>query len=122
MLREMLADHAGEGQAQIGINVDLAYGHGRGLAQHGFRHALRAVHLAAVLVDHGNILGDDAGSAVQHDGEAGQPAADILQDVKAQLGLAFELERAVAGADGNRQAVAAGLGDKLFHILGAGIA
>ena len=35
-------------------------------------HAHGAGHLAAVLVDHLHILRHDGGSAVQHDGEAGQ--------------------------------------------------
>ena len=70
---------------------------------------------------------------MQHDGEAGQALADLLQHVEAQgrrhqdallidgalLGL--ELIRAVAGADGNSQGVAAGLGYELLNLLGTGV-
>jgi len=70
---------------------------------------------------------------VQHDGEAGQALADLFQHVEAQgrrhqnallvdgalLGL--ELIRTVAGADGDGQRVAAGLGHELLHLLGTGI-
>ena len=42
---------------------------------------------------------------MEHDGEAGQAAAHLLQDVEAQLGLGagLELKGAVAGADGDGQ-------------------
>ena len=35
--------------------------------------------------------------------------------------LGLELIRAVAGADGDGQRVAAGLGDELLHLLGTGV-
>ena len=59
---------------------------------------------------------------MQHDGEAGQTLGDLLQNVKAQLGLSLELEGAVAGADRDGQAVAPGAGGKLLDLFGAGVA
>ena len=63
------------------------------------------------------------GRAVQHDREAGQAAGDLLQHVEAQLGLraGLELIRAVAGADGDGQRVAAGAADELLDLLGVGV-
>ena len=122
MLGQVLADLAGEGQAQVAVNVDLADGHAGSLAQHFLGHALRAGHVAAVLVDHVHIAGDDAAGAMQHDGEAGQALGDFLQNVEAQMRLALKLEGAVAGADGDGQAVAAGTGGELLDLFGAGVA
>ena len=42
VLRHELADGAGHGQTQVGVNVDLADSHGRSLTQHLLRHALCA--------------------------------------------------------------------------------
>ena len=70
---------------------------------------------------------------MQNDREAGQTAGDLFEDVEAQgrrnentvsiagalLGL--ELVSAVAGADGDGQRVAAGLGDELLDLFGAGV-
>ena len=48
---------------------------------------MSAGHVAAVLVDHLHILGDDGGGAVQHDGEARQTFGYLFKNVKAELGL-----------------------------------
>ena len=81
MLRELLADHAGHRQTQIGIHVDLADGHGRGLTQHLLRHALRARNVAAILVNHLHILRHDGGRAVEHeqDGSLATYAAKVTK-------------------------------------------
>ena len=133
MLVEELTDGAGHGQTQVGVDVDLADGQAGGLTQLLLRYADGVGHLAAVLVDHLHIVLRDGGRAVQHDGEAGQTLADLLQHVEAQgrrhqnallvagALLRLELIGAVAGADGDGQRVAAGLGDKLLHLLGAGV-
>ena len=70
---------------------------------------------------------------MEHDGEAGQALGDLFQHVEAQgrrdqdalliagaLG-GGKLIGAVAGADGDGQRVAAGLGDELLHLLGMGV-
>ena len=60
---------------------------------------------------------------MQHDGEVGQTLFDLLQDVEAELrlGAGLELIGAVAGSDGDRQAVHAGAGDKVQHLVGIGV-
>ena len=70
---------------------------------------------------------------MQNDGEAGQTAGDLFQNVEAQgrrnqnaLLVAGalcggELVSAVAGADGDGQRIAAGLGYELFYFLGTGV-
>ena len=112
MFIEEGAHGAGHGKAQVGVDVDLADGELCGLAQLILGHADSVGHLAAVLVDHLDILLRDGGGAVQHDGEAGQSLGDFLQHVEAQRGrnedallvygalLGLELESAVARADG----------------------
>ena len=134
MLHKVLADGGGHGQAQIGVDVDLAHGQLGGVAQFVLGDADGVGHLAAVLVDHlHEVLGHGRG-AVEHDGEAGQALGDLLQHVEAQgrgnqdallvagALVGGELIGAVAGADGDGQRVAAGLGDELLHLFGAGVA
>ena len=70
---------------------------------------------------------------MEHDGEAGQTLDDLVQDIEAQgrgnqLALLIagalvggKLIGAVGGADGDSQRVAAGLGDELLYLLGAGV-
>ena len=90
-------------------------------------------HLAAVFVDHlYEILGYGRGS-VQNDREAGEALGDFFEDVKAEgrgnedaLLVAGalsggELVGAVAGADGDGEGVYAGLGNKLFNLIGTGV-
>ncbi len=134
VLREILADGAGHGKPKVGVDVDLAHRQRGGLAKLLLGDAHRVGHLAAVFVDHLHELLGHGGRAVEHDGEAGKTAGDLLQDVKPQgrrhenallvagtLG-GGELVSAVAGADGDGQGVAPGLLDELLHLLGAGVA
>ena len=118
----MLTDGGGHGQTQVAINIDLADGHFGGVAQHFLGDADGIGHLAAEAVDGLDIRLDDGGSTVQHDGEAGQAVADLLQDIKAQLGLlaGLELIGAVAGADGDGQGIHPGAGNKFLHLGGIG--
>ena len=60
---------------------------------------------------------------MEHDGEPRQAAAHLFQNVEAQLGLGtgLELKGAVAGADGDGQAVHAGGPDELLHLVGVGV-
>ena len=51
MLDQVLADHGGEGDAQVAVDVDLADGHGSSLAQLFFGNANGVGHFAAVFVD-----------------------------------------------------------------------
>ena len=64
-------------------------------------HALGAAQLAARGVDAGDLfLGHRAG-AVHHQRETGQPLLDFGHHVEVEALRAAELERAVAGADGD---------------------
>ena len=133
MIIHELTDGSGHGQTQIGVDVDLADGQAGGLTQLLLRHADGVGHLAAVVVDHLHIVLRDGGRTVQHDGEAGQTLADLLQHIETQgrrhqnallvagALLRLELIGAVAGADGDGQRVAAGLGDELLHLLRTGV-
>ena len=60
---------------------------------------------------------------MQHDREAGQPSADLLENVEAELRLlaGLKLVRAVAGADGDGQRVDAGLGHELLDLRRVGV-
>ena len=64
MLVEELSDGARHGQAQIRVDIDLAYGHAGGLAELVLRHANGTRHIAAILVDHLHILLGHGGRAV----------------------------------------------------------
>ena len=70
---------------------------------------------------------------MQNDREAGQTLRNIFQNVKAQgrrlqdavlvagALFGFELVGAVAGADGNREGIAAGAFHEFLHVLGTGV-
>ena len=131
VLREVLAHSRGHRETGVGVDVDLAHRALRGLAQLLFRNADRIGKLAAVLVDRVDAVLRDRARAVQHDREAGKLLLVRLEDVErqrrrdelARLGIARalrggELVRAVRGADGDRERVAARLGRELDHFLG----
>ena len=133
MLVEVLTNSAGQCQTQVGVNVDLADRQSCSLTQLLFGNTDGVGHLAAVGVDHGNIVLGNGGRTVQNDGEAGQTLGDFFQNVEAQSGgnqnallvdgalLGGELVSAVGGADGDSQGVTAGTGDELFDFLGTGV-
>jgi len=130
---EELADGAGHGQTQIGVNVDLADSHGSGLAQLLGRNTDSVRHVAAVLVDHLHVLLRNGRRTVQNDGESRQTLGDVLQNVETQRRrnqnallvagalLRLELISTVAGTDSNGQRVATGLGDELLDFLRASV-
>ena len=84
MLLHKLTDGARHGQAQVGVNVDLADGQLCGLPQLILRYADGVGHFAAMLVNHLDILLRDRRRTVQHNGEAGKALGYLLQNVKAQ--------------------------------------
>ncbi len=84
--KQMLAQRSGESKTEIGIDIDLADGHGSCLTQHILRYTLGAGHIATVGVDGGYIGLIHGRSAVQHNGETGQAAGHFLQDIEAELG------------------------------------
>ena len=117
---EVFADCAGDGESEVGVDVDLAHCHGSGFTEHIFGDALSAGHAAAVLVDLCDEFLRDGRRTVQDDGESGQAFADFFEDVETQLRLAFELVCAVRSADCDCQRIDAGLADKFFDLVGIG--
>ena len=120
VLRKVLSDGCREGDAEVGIDVDLADGEFCCLSQFRFGDADGVGHGTAEFVDDGDLVLRDGGSAVQHDGEAGKAAADLFEDVDAQLGIltGLELISAVRGADGDGERVDARACGEFFHFVG----
>ena len=121
MFHQILADGGGHGQTDVGIHIDLAYAHAGSLAQHVFRHAAGAAHLAAELVAGFHEFLGHAGGAVQHQRIAGQAFADLFQAFEVQLGFALELVGTMAGADGHGQGVAARALHEVHGLVGVGV-
>lgn len=69
------SDSACHGKADIGVDIDLAYGHGGSFAEHIFRYAFGTKHLAAVLIAFFHKFRNDGGSAVEYDGVVRQKSA-----------------------------------------------
>ena len=87
MIVEVFADGTGQCQTHIRVDIDLADSHAGRLAKLFLGNTDGIRHIAAVLVDHLNILRSHRGSAVQNNGETRQTAGDLLQNIKAELGL-----------------------------------
>ena len=117
MLLEVLADARRHGEAQVGVDVDLADCRLRRFSQLILGNAYGVGEIAVVVVDDLDVLGNDGRGAVQYDGEARQTLFDFREDVEAQFGryehalgvlralFGLELEGAVARADGDREGV-----------------
>src|SRR5690606_17777879 len=73
-----LAHRAGHGQADVGVDVDLAHAVLDGFLDLGHRHAVGFLHLAAVLVDEGQQLLRHAGGAVHDQVRVGNARVDLL--------------------------------------------
>src|SRR5271157_2444684 len=101
---EDLADGAGDGQAVVGIDVDLAHAVLDAELDLLDRHAPGGLQLAAVLVDDVLQMLGHAGGAVHHQVNVGQFVVDLNEPPHFERlagGLAAELVSAVAGADGD---------------------
>ena len=123
VLRQEFARRSGHGQADVGIDVDLAHTVLDGFLNFLDRHAVSLFHLAAVLVDDGQQFGRHAGGAMHHQMGVGDAAVYLFdarnrQDVAG--GLAAEFVGAVAGADGNGQRVELRGLDEHRRLLGVG--
>ena len=120
----MLADGSGHGNTNIGVYIDFADSHGSSLTQHILRNTNSVGHLTAVLVDHLDVVLVNGGRTVQYDGEAGQTALHLFQNVKTQLRLlaGLKLVGAVAGADGDGQGVHTGAVYEILNLFRAGVA
>ena len=83
MLVEELADGAGHGKTQVGVDVDLADGQLGCMTELLFGNTNSVGHLAAVFVDHLHILLGHRGGTVKNNGEAGQALDYLVQDIEA---------------------------------------
>ena len=122
VFEEMFTDRRGASDAEVGVDVDLADGHGSRFAEHFFGDADSVGHFAAVLVDDGDAVLRNGRSAVQDDRETGQAFADFFEDIEAQLRFlaGFEFISAVAGADGDGEGIAAGFLGEFADLVGLG--
>ena len=94
-LVEELTDGTGHGKTQVGVDVDLADGKLRGLAQLLFGNAHGIRHVAAVLVDHLHVVLRNGRGTVQNDGEVGKTLLDFLEDVETQEDMFHHMEKAM---------------------------
>ena len=130
ILGEVLADCSRHRETGVGVDVDLAHGALRSLAELGLRNADSVRKLAAELVDRLDLVLRNAGRSVKHDREARKLLLDSLEDVESERRrnelagllvdralLTRELVRAVAGADGDGEGVASGLLGELDHLF-----
>ena len=134
VLREILADGRGHRKARVAVDVDLADRALCRFAELFFGNADRVRELAAVLVDRVDFVLRDGGRTVEDDREAGELLFDRVQNVERQrrrnelaglrvAGALFggELVRAVAGADGNCERIAAGARCEVDDLFGLGV-
>ena len=133
LIVEELTDGAGHSQTQVGVDVDLTYAQSGSLTQLLLGNADGVGHLAAVGVNHSNIVLRNRGRAVQNDGETGQTLGNLFQHVETQgrgnqdavlvygALLGSELVSAVGGADGDRQGVTTGAGNEFLNLFGTGV-
>jgi len=120
---KVLADSSGHSKTTIRVDVDLANGALDSLADLVLGDADSVLDLSTVLVDGGNMLLRDRRRAVENDGEARDADLDLVEDVKAEVGLGArrELDNTVAGADGDGKTVNTSALDKVLHLVGAGV-
>lgn len=120
VFKEMFTDGSGAGDAEIGVDVDLADSHGSCFAEHFFGNTDRVGHFTAELVDDRNAILRNGRCAVQDDRETGQAFADFFEDVEAQLRFlaGFEFISAVACPDCDRKGIAPGFFDKFANFVG----
>ena len=134
VLVEVLADGGGHGETAVGVDVDLA-----DCALGGFTELLLGDtygigEFATVGVDGVNLVLGDAAGTVEYDGEAGELLFDLVQDVESEgrrnelaglrvAGALFgsELVSAVAGTDGDGEAVATAAGAEIDYLFGLGV-
>ena len=130
ILSEVLADRSRHRETRVGVDVDLAHGALRSLAELGLRNADGIRKLAAELVDRLDFVLRNAGRSVKDDREARKLLLDGLEDVESERRrnelagllvnralLTRELIRAVAGADGDGERIATGLLGELDHLF-----
>ena len=123
VLGEDAADGAGHDDTAIGVDVDLADSRLGSLTELLLWDADSSWHVAAVLVDHGDVLLWDGGGAVENDWEAWKLLFDLVKDVKADLSLVawWELVCTMGGTDGDSKGVNTSALDEVFDFLWASV-
>src|SRR5215207_1590258 len=120
VLGEGLADRAGGGQPEVGVDIDLPHAVLYPLLDLMHRHAPRRPDLTAVPVDEVDELLRDARGAVHDEVGRRQPLVDLLDDVHRQdlpVRLLGELVRPVARPDGDCQGVHPRALDELDRLI-----
>ena len=116
LVAEELAVNAGPNEAAVGVDVDLGdaeFGGGQvfvDVNSHG------AGDGAAGGIDAGDFVLRDGAGAVHNEREAVHAGLDLLEDIEVERLFTLELERAVGGADGAGEGVAAGLFYEFFGL------
>lgn len=123
VLGEDTADGAGHDNPAVRVDVDLADSGLAGLPKLGLRDTDGVWHLAAILVDKGDIVSRDGGRAVENDWEAWELLLDLVEDVEPDLwlGARWELVSTVGCADGDGEGVDTSLGDEVLDLLWLGV-
>ena len=102
---QMFADGSGHCQTQVGIDIDFANAKGACFQKHVFGNALRTVQLATVFVTFLYEGGDNGGSTMENQREAGEQVGNFFQTSEVQFRFAFEGEgpfvTELFDADGN---------------------
>ena len=134
VLVEVLADGGGHGETAVGVDVDLADGALGGFAELLLGDTYGIGEFATVGVDGVNLVLGYAAGTVEYDGETGELLFNLVQDVESEgrrnelaglrvAGALFgsELVSAVAGTDGDGEAVATAAGAEIDYFLGLGV-
>ena len=133
LLGEDLADRGGHRETAVGVDVDLADGALGGLAELLFGDTDGVGEFSAVFLDFLDVLDRNRRGSVENDRESGELLLDFGENVKGEgrrnenavsgagaLG-GFELLAAMAGSDGDRERVDAGLLDEVLDFFGLGV-
>lgn len=121
------ADTGGHGEAEVGIDIDLGTAGAAGDFDIGFGDAGGVLaEVAAELVDFGDQILRDGGSAVQDEGviaEAGfeEGLFDGAEAIDIEVLFALEFVGAMAIADGDGEGIDAGLADEVEGFEGVGV-
>jgi hypothetical protein len=108
-------------QSSVGVDVNLGDPQPRGRQVLLIVYASRArVQFSARRIDSAHLVFGHTRAAVHDDRRAGQQLLDLADDLEVQTLFTFELVGPVAGADGRRQRIAAGLRDELDGLLRVG--
>jgi len=133
MLSKELSDGTGHSEAEVRVDIDLTNGKLSSMTELFFGNADSIGHLAAVGVNHLNVILRNGRRTVENDGEVRQSVANLFKNVKTECGrnedtlfvsgalLGLEFVSAVRGTDSDCKRVNAGLGNEFFNFLRLGV-